>query len=241
MRKVLVVDDDPAIQRVLKRLFEPEGFEVEITNDGYAALAAFRNAPPSAVILDLRLPGLSGIDLCKAITEENQSVPVIILTANTHTAEKVVLLELGADDYITKPFSPREVLARVNASLRRVQRLRMAGRQEVYVFGQIAVDLQRMEAFRSGKRISLTANEFRMLEFFLHNPGQVFSREQLLNALWGADHPFHRSVDTQIMKLRQKLETDPCSPRYFVTVHGIGYMFNQRPQTPPDSGDALTQ
>jgi len=223
MKKILVVEDDRAVQKALRRLFQSEDYVVEITPDGTSGLEAFRSSPPSAVVLDLRLPGISGNDLCREIKKEAPSLPVIVLSAKTDIADKVLLLELGADDYVTKPFSPRELLARVRAAVRRTGRMEVT---DVFVFGNISVDFAKMELSRAGQPVSMTAQEFRLLKFFAQNPRRVISRSELLNEVWGyQDYPSTRTVDNHIWKLRLKLEDDPGKPLYFQTVHGAGYKF----------------
>lgn len=223
MKKILVVEDDRAIQKALRRLFESEQYSVEVTSDGKAALEAFRSSRPSAVILDLRLPELLGNDVCREIKKEAPSLPVIILSAKTEVSEKVLLLELGADDYVTKPFSPRELLARVRAAVRRT-----TGPDAVdsVLFGTVHADFAKMELTRDGAPVSMTAQEFRLLRYFAQNPRRVLSRTELLNEVWGYEnYPSTRTVDNHIWKLRLKLENDPANPEHFQTVHGAGYKF----------------
>jgi DNA-binding response OmpR family regulator len=223
MEKILVVEDDRAVQKALRRLFESEDYTVEVAPDGKAGLEAFYSSPPCAVVLDLRLPGLPGHDLCREIKKKAPSLPVIVLSAKADVADKVLLLELGADDYVTKPFSPRELLARVRAAVRRNKRTEPA---ELFVFGDVSADFARMELTRGGRPVALTAQEFKILKFFAQNPGRVFSRSSLLNEVWGYEnYPSTRTVDNHIWKLRLKLEDDPGSPVHFQTVHGAGYKF----------------
>jgi DNA-binding response OmpR family regulator len=223
MERILVVEDDRAVQKALKRLFEAEGFTVEVSADGKSALEAYRAATPAAVVLDLRLPALSGRDVCREIKQEAPSLPVIVLSAASDVSDKVLLLELGADDYVTKPFSPRELLARVRAALRRSTR---SGTTEVNTFDGISVDFIKMEVMREGQAIALTAQEFKTLKFMMQNAERVISRDELLNEVWGyQNYPSTRTVDNHILKLRQKLEKDPANPVHFRTVHGMGYKF----------------
>lgn len=223
MERILVVEDDRAVQKALKRLFESEGFAVEISSDGKSALEAFRSLAPAAIVLDLRLPAMSGRDVCREIKQQNPTLPIIVLSAASDVSDKVLLLELGADDYVTKPFSPRELLARVRAALRRTVRV---GIGETASFASISVDFTRMEVTRDGQVIGLTAQEFKTLKFLLQNPERVISRDELLNEVWGyQNYPSTRTVDNHILKLRQKLETDPANPVHFRTVHGMGYKF----------------
>ncbi len=223
MEKILVVEDDLAVQKALRRLFESEDYAVELTTDGKAGLEAFHSSPPSAVVLDLRLPGLPGHDLCREIKKKAPSMPVVVLSAKTDVADKVLLLELGADDYVTKPFSPRELLARVRAAVRRNNRTEPG---ELVVFDNVSVDFAKMEVTRKGRLISLTAQEFKALKFFVQNPERVFTRSELLNEVWGyQNYPSTRTVDNHIWKLRLKLEDDPSKPLHFHTIHGTGYKF----------------
>src|SRR6516225_11996835 len=221
--RILVVEDDHAVQKALKHLFQTEGFEIEITGDGKSALEAFRRATPSAIVLDLRLPVMSGRDVCREIKQQSPSVPIIVLSAASDVSDKVLLLELGADDYVTKPFSPRELLARVRAALRHTTRLPEA---QVVSFDDITADFKKMEIKRDGKPVVLTAQEFKTFQFLVQNAERVISRDELLNEVWGyQNYPSTRTVDNHILKLRQKLEKDPSSPVHFRTVHGMGYKF----------------
>ena len=221
--RILVVEDDPAVRKVLRRLFETEGYTVELQSDGQAALESFQALPPAAVVLDLRLPGVSGRDLCKEIKARVPTLPIVVLSAASDVSDKVLLLELGADDYVTKPFSPRELLARVRAALRHNERTPAV---KVANFGNISLDFRKMEVRREGKPVVLTAQEFKTLQFFVQNADRVITRDELLNEVWGyQNYPSTRTVDNHILKLRQKLERDPASPVHFRTVHGVGYKF----------------
>src|ERR1022692_668786 len=223
MDKILVIEDDLAVQRALRRTFESAGFEVSVVADGAVAMEAFRAIMPRIVILDLRLPGKSGQDICREIKHEFSSVPILVLSAASDVLDKVLLLEIGADDYVTKPFSPRELLARVRAALRRVSRTSVG---DVVTFDGIGVDFTKMEVVRDGEPAVLTAQEFKTLKFFVQNSERVISRDELLNEVWGyQNYPSTRTVDNHILKLRQKLERDPANPVHFRTVHGMGYKF----------------
>jgi DNA-binding response OmpR family regulator len=223
METILVVEDDVRMQKVLRRLFSTEGFHVVCALDGLEGLDLFHSSSPSIAILDLMLPRMTGRDLCKRIKKASPRTPVIILSAITEVADKVLLLELGADDYVTKPFSPRELLARVQAALRRVQQ---NAPDTVVKFGACEVDFARMIVRKQTEPVTLTAHEFKLLKFFLENPERVISRDELLSDVWGYNnYPTTRTVDNQILKLRQKLEVDPANPTHFVTVHGAGYKF----------------
>jgi len=224
MKKILVVEDDRAVQKALRRLFESEDFVVEVTSDGQAGLESFRSFRPCAVVLDLRMPGISGVEVCREMKKEAPMTPVIVLSAKAEVADKVLLLELGADDYVTKPFSPRELLARVSAASRRTTGRTQVG--ELFAFANVSVDFAKMELTRNGQPVAMTAQEFRLLRFFAQNPGRVIDRSELLNEVWGyEDYPSTRTVDNHIWKLRLKLEEDPGKPVHFQTVHGAGYKF----------------
>jgi DNA-binding response OmpR family regulator len=223
MGRILVVEDDPSVQKALKRLFETEGYTVEVQGNGRSALESFQAVPPAVIILDLRLPKLSGSDLCKEVKAQAPTLPIVVLSATTDVSDKVLLLELGADDYVTKPFSPRELLARVRAALRHTSR---TANVSLVSFDGITVDFKKMEVIREGRAVILTAQEFKTLQFMVQNAERVISRDELLNEVWGyQNYPSTRTVDNHILKLRQKLERDPASPVHFRTVHGMGYKF----------------
>jgi DNA-binding response OmpR family regulator len=223
--RILVVEDDPVVQKVLKRLFETEGFSVEIQSNGRSALDSFQASPPAAIVLDLRLPKVSGSDVCKEIKAQAPALPIVVLSAASDVSDKVLLLELGADDYVTKPFSPRELLARVRAALRHTARSANTV-ESVVTFDGISVDFKKMEVKRDGRPVILTAQEFKTFQFLVQNADRVISRDELLNEVWGyQNYPSTRTVDNHILKLRQKLEKDPSSPVHFRTVHGMGYKF----------------
>jgi DNA-binding response OmpR family regulator len=221
--RILVVEDDHAVQKALRRLFEAEGYGVQVASDGNTAVDMFRSSAPSAVVLDLRLPGLPGREVCREFKQHSPAVPIIVLSATSDVSDKVLLLELGADDYVTKPFSPRELLARVRVALRRtVQPITT----EKCSFAEISIDFTKMEVIREGKPVTLTAQEFKTLKFMVQNPERVITRDELLNEVWGYhNYPSTRTVDNHILKLRQKLEPDPANPVHFRTVHGVGYKF----------------
>ena len=221
--RILIVEDDPAVQKALKRLFETEGYAVETQSDGKSAIESFQVSAPAAIVLDLRLPKVSGRDVCKEIKAVSPTVPIVVLSAASDVSDKVLLLELGADDYVTKPFSPRELLARVRAALRHTVRTPDV---QVVSFDGISVDFRKMDVQRDGKPVVLTAQEFKTFQFLVHNADRVISRDELLNEVWGyQNYPSTRTVDNHILKLRQKLERDPSSPVHFRTVHGMGYKF----------------
>ena len=223
MERILIVEDSLPMQRTLQRLFESDGLQVQIACDGVEGLENFKKQPPDAVVLDLKLPRLPGKELCRVFKAHESSVPIVVLSANAEVEDKVLLLEMGADDYVTKPFSPRELLARVRAALRRTVR---TGIGDVVTFDGISVDFTKMEVNRSGEQVVLTAQEFKTLKFLIENAERVISRDELLNEVWGyQNYPSTRTVDNHILKLRQKLEKDPANPTHFRTVHGMGYKF----------------
>src|SRR5713226_8955213 len=221
--RILVIEDDRAVQKALKRLFEGEGFAVDIAGNGAAGLEMFRAAAPSVLVLDLSLPGTPGQDVCREISQAAPSLPIIILSARTEVMDKVLLLELGAHDYVTKPFSPRELLARVRTAMRRSSRTPLT---ETFSFGDVKVDFKKMELWREGNLVQLTSQEFKVLKFMIQNAERVLSREELLNHVWGyRNYPSTRTVDNHILRLRQKVEKDPANPVHFRTVHSAGYKF----------------
>jgi DNA-binding response OmpR family regulator len=224
---ILIVEDDPQMQKVLRRVFLKEGYSVVVAGDGGAGLELFRRERPIAVILDLILPQISGRELCPILKSISSATPVIILSAITEVVDKVLLLELGADDYVTKPFSPRELTARVQAAIRRQRKFTVAlETNSIYRFGECEVDFQKMRAWRAGTSVILTAHEFKLLRFFTENAERVLTRDVLLNEVWGYNFfPTTRTVDNQILKLRQKLELDPANPKHLLTVYGAGYKF----------------
>lgn len=223
MDRILIVDDDRAIQKALGRLFESDGYAIEISGDGKSALEAFRIVAPTAIILDLRLPIVSGQEVCREIRRQSSTVAIVVLSAATEVLEKIALLELGADDYVTKPFSPQELLARVRTAIR--HRCKMEIR-ELVSFNGVCVDFTRREATFDGQAVDLTNHEFKILKFFSQNAKRVVSREELLTGAFGyKDHHMSRTLDNHIWKLRQKLERDPENPTHFCTIRGVGYKF----------------
>jgi len=225
MGRIVVIEDDTRIQKTLRRLFEGENYEVQVLHDGVKAKEATNAPGVEAVVLDLMLPNISGREVCRIIKDRQPNLPVVILSAVSEVADKVLLLELGADDYMTKPFSPRELLARVQAAIRRSARMGVKFKAPKS-FGDVVIDLEQMEVIRAGTPVSLTAQEFKLLRYFFENPLRVISRQQLLTEVWGYEsYPTTRTVDNQILKLRQKLEPNPTEPRYLRTIHGAGYKF----------------
>ena len=228
MKTVLVVDDEPGIVRIARDYLEHSGFTVATAGDGAAALRAFRQYQPDLVVLDLGLPEVDGLDVTREV-RRTSAVPIIMLTARNEEVDKLVGLELGADDYLTKPFSPRELVARVKAVLRRSEA--PSAPSDVLRAGDLVVDVPRHRAERDGELLDLTVTEFALLETLLRQPGRVFTRAQLLDAVHGvAFESYERAIDTHIKNLRRKLEPDPRSPRYVLTVYGVGYQSSQRPE-----------
>jgi two-component system alkaline phosphatase synthesis response regulator PhoP len=218
---VLVVDDEPNIVRLARDYLTRAGFDVSSASDGPSALRLARSERPDLIVLDLGLPGVDGLDVARTLRRDS-SVPIIMLTARADEADRLVGLELGADDYVTKPFSPRELVARVRAVLRRAQ---SGGAQpEVIRTGDLELDLPRVRVTVAGRRVDLTATEFELLATMARQPGRVFTRSQLLDAVQGvAFESYERAIDTHVKNIRRKLEPAPHAPRYLETVFGVGY------------------
>ena len=222
-KKILIVEDEPAMVQGLRDNFEFEGYEVISAADGVDGLERALADNPDLVVLDVMMPRLSGLDVCKQLKSKRPGVPIIMLTARGQEIDKVVGLELGADDYITKPFSIRELMARVKAVLRRVS---PQAASEVYRFSDVEVNVRSNEVLRAGSPVDLSAKEFALLAYFVAHPTETLSRDRLLDAVWGYDnYPNTRTVDTHIVHLRQKLEPNPEEPKFILTVHGTGYKF----------------
>ncbi|MBN1305680.1 MAG: response regulator transcription factor [Anaerolineales bacterium] len=222
VKKILVIDDEPKIVEICQDYLKAAGFEVASAQDGPGGLAAARREKPDLVVLDLMLPEMDGLDLCRTLRRESD-VPIIMLTARVDESDKLVGLELGADDYITKPFSPRELVARVRVVLRRVG---ADPTSDVIRAGEVTLDRTRYEAVLPEKTIVLTPTEFEIIATLASQPGRIFSRSQLLTAVHGvAFESYERAIDSHIRNLRRKLETGDGQARYIVTVHGIGYKF----------------
>jgi DNA-binding response OmpR family regulator len=223
--RILVVEDEPGIALGLEDDLKMEGYDVEIIADGAVACRRARETPFDLILLDVMLPGKDGFEICRELRRAKMRMPILMLTARTQEAEKVMGFELGADDYVTKPFSTRELRARVKALLRR-----SAGDKEpeieCYRFGNVEVDFERGELRKGGKAIELTPIEFKLLSLFIRSTGRVMSREHLLSAAWGSDtFASDRIVDNHIANLRKKIEPDPANPRYLRNVRGMGYIF----------------
>ena len=224
MTTVLVVDDEPTIREVVVRYLEREGYKTLEAGDGDRARELVERHSPSLVVLDLMLPGTDGLELCRWIRARSE-LPVIMLTARGEEADRIVGLELGADDYVTKPFSPRELVARVRSVLRRSAPA--AAAKERLVFGELAIDASTREVTRRGTELRLTAKEFDLLWFLASHPRQVFSRDQLMDRVWGYSSALDTgTVTVHVRRLREKVEEDPSHPRLLETVWGVGYRFN---------------
>ena len=222
--KILVVEDEPAMVAGLRDNFEFEGYEVITARDGIEGLERALDESPDLVVLDVMMPRMSGLEVCKQLRAKRASLPIIMLTARGQEVDKVVGLELGADDYVTKPFSIRELLARVKSVLRRTAVLPKD--KEQHSFADVEVDLRRCRVLRSGKALDISSKEFDLLKYFICHSGETLSRDRLLEDVWGYEnYPTTRTVDTHQVRLRQKLEPDPDQPQYFLTVHGTGYRF----------------
>lgn len=230
MKKILIAEDDRAILTAVADLLESEGYEVISSPDGAGALELFRKTSPDLVLLDIMMPGINGYDVCRAIRGENAAVPVIMVTAKGQEVDRVVGLELGADDYIVKPFGMAELLARVRAGLRRgalASGPARAAAGNAISFGDVTVDFGAMAGKKSGTPFSLTPMETGLLRFLAAREGMVASRETLLEEIWGVDCDVTtRTVDQHVARLRQKIEDDPSRPRFLLTAHGAGYRFD---------------
>jgi len=222
--RILIVEDEPNMVAGLRDNFEYEGYQVITAADGVEGLQRALEDSPDLILLDVMMPRMSGLEVCKQLKSKRPSLPIIMLTARGQEVDKVVGLELGADDYVTKPFSIRELLARMKAVLRRTRVL--PKEQERYSFGSIEVDLRACRVTRKGVAVDVSAKEFDLLKYFINHPGENLSRERLLDEVWGYERfPVTRTVDAHIVHLRQKLEPNPEQPQFFLTVHGIGYKF----------------
>jgi phosphate regulon transcriptional regulator PhoB len=229
MKKLLVIEDDKDIVELVRYNLEKEGYSVTASSDGASGLAQLRKSPPDLLLLDLMLPKLSGLEVCKEIRRDAalNRLPILMVTARSEEADRVVGLELGADDYVTKPFSPRELVARVKALLRRVDPPGPA--EKTIEVGALRIDPAAYRVTRSGKPIPLSTLEFRLLYYLAARPNRVFSRDQLLDSVWGTDRfVTQRSVDVYVRRLREKVEVDAQRPVHVKTVRGAGYMFEAR-------------
>ena len=223
--RILLVEDEPSLVVTLTDRLEAEGYRVETSGDGEEALARAAAGAFDLVILDVMLPGRNGFDVCRDLRQRGLQVPILMLTARAQVVDRVVGLKLGADDYLTKPFEMLELLARVEALLRRA-RTPIAPSVGAYAFGDVQVDFRRAEVSRSGQALALSALEYKLLRYFVENRGQVLSREELLDRVWGYDAAAQtRTVDVHVASLRQKVEPNPSRPQHIVTVHRLGYKF----------------
>jgi DNA-binding response OmpR family regulator len=221
-QRVLVVDDDPTVSDVVRRYLEREGLTVELAGDGQQALDAYDAERPDLVVLDLMLPGIDGLEVCRRLRAHDRSLPVIMLTALGEESDRVLGLELGADDYITKPFSPRELVLRVQSVLRRTVPIML---EDVFVDGDLRVDAARRTVVLRGRELALTVREFDLLVFLMRNPGRVLRRAELLQQVWGWTFGDQSTVTVHMRRLREKVEADPAQPRRILTVWGVGYRY----------------
>ena len=229
MKRILIIEDDRDIIELVRYNLVNEGFQVTAASDGNAGLASLKKSPPDVLLLDLMLPRLSGLEICKEIRRDSalNRLPILMLTARGEEADRVVGLEMGADDYVTKPFSPRELVARVKALLRRTE---PAGDpQRTLEVGKLSIDPAAYRVAREGKPVTLSTLEFRLLYYLAARPNRVFTRDQLLDAVWGTERfVTPRSVDVYVRRLREKIEADPENPAHLKTVRGAGYLFETR-------------
>jgi DNA-binding response OmpR family regulator len=224
MTKILVVEDEPGIALGLEDDLRLEGWDVELVSDGAAASRRAREEEFDLILLDVMLPTKDGLDVCRELRRAGLRTPIIMLTAKAQEAEKILGLDVGADDYVTKPFSPKELRARIRAAMRRSS---SADAPQVFRFGDIEVDAERCEVRRQGSVVDTTATEFKLLSAFVRNRGRVLSREKLLDEVWGpGTFLTDRVVDNHIVALRKKIEREPAEPRYLVSVRGLGYRFD---------------
>ena len=220
-RTAMIIEDDAEIRGIVRTLLANEGYRVEEAEDGRIAVERVFLMKPDLILVDLKLPGLDGAEVCKRIRAGRMETPIIVISAAKEEFDKVLLLELGADDYLVKPFGARELLARIKAVMRRVK-----PDSSIRTFGTVDVDTQRRMVTNRGDEVQLTPAEYNLLTYFLKNPNRVLTREMILEDVWGFESaPTTRTVDSHVVKLRQKLEPDPAVPRYFLTVHGVGYRF----------------
>jgi DNA-binding response OmpR family regulator len=221
---VLVVDDDPTVSDVVRRYLEQDGYRVRLAADGLAALAEVAVETPDLVVLDLMLGGIDGLEVCRRLRRDHPDLPVVMLTALGEEADRVIGLEVGADDYVTKPFSPRELVLRVRSVLRRVAPKEPDG-PAVLRDGDLVADTERRIAELGGKPLALTVREFDLLEFLLRHPAKAWSRAQLLEQVWGWQFGDQSTVTVHVRRLREKIEADPAAPKRLLTVWGVGYRY----------------
>jgi DNA-binding response OmpR family regulator len=228
VKTVLVVDDEPGIIEIARDYLEHAGFAVITATDGLSALTSVRVRKPDVLVLDLGLPGMDGLDVARAVRRDS-TLPIIMLTARDDELDRVLGLEIGADDYVTKPFSPRELVARVRAILRRVDRQEVPS--DLIEVGNMSIDISRMRVAVGDRTVELTPTEFQLLVALARQPGRIFTRSQLLDSIHGlAFESYERAIDAHVKNLRRKLEDDPGRPRYVLTVYGVGYRFAEEPE-----------
>jgi len=226
VQRILIVEDDPAIAAFVQTALQREGFETELVKRGDRVLERVEASPPDLVLLDLMLPGLDGLEVCKALRRRPQYIPIIMLTAKDDDVDIIVGLEIGADDYITKPFKIRELIARIRAHLRFAQHSTRSA-SSILRFDSLEINIDGRTVSRDGQIVNLSPKEFDLLALLASDPRRVYGRETLLKNVWGYDYMGEsRTVDVHIQRLRQKIETDPSQPRFLVTVHSIGYKFD---------------
>ncbi len=229
MKKILIIEDDAAMVLGLESALQAEGYQTAVARTGPDGLRLAKEFQPDLLILDVMLPGLSGFEICQRLRDDGMKSPILMLTAKTEENDRVIGLVLGADDYITKPFSLRELLARVHAHLRRQEKSEAKEAElqpKSYFFGNVEVNFKRREVYKDGQVQPLTNREFRLLQYFLEHPGELLTRDRLLNEIWGYEvYPTTRTVDNHILRLRKHIEPDPENPRYIKTVFGAGYLF----------------
>ncbi len=239
--RILIVEDDPAIVMGLEDLLVGEGYLVDAARDGNQAIELYRRRKPDLIVLDIMIPEISGYEVCRRIRKKDAETPILMLTAKGQEPDKVAGLELGADDYVVKPFGVSELLARIRALLRR-SRVREVGRCEELSFGDVRIDPQKLEGTKKGRTFALTARELQLLSLFNSRSGQVLDRAEILDEIWGLRYEgTTRTLDQHIANLRKKIEEDPAQPLHILTVHGVGYRFAPRgkdlPHLPADSMD----
>jgi phosphate regulon transcriptional regulator PhoB len=230
-KKILIVEDEPDIRELVRYNLEREGFKVLEAEDGEIGLHAIRQHKPALVILDLMLPGIDGLEICKTLRSkpETGALPIVMLTAKAAEVDRVLGLEMGADDYLTKPFSPRELVARVRAVLRRAEPPELERPHEAYEKGRLKMDFDTYEAWLEAKPLQLSLREFELLKFFVCNPSRVYERLTILDLVWGQDtYVEPRTVDVHVRRLRLQIERDPANPELIQTVRGVGYKFNEQ-------------
>lgn len=236
--RILVIEDNRDLAKVLKKNLENLSMEVDLAYDGVAGLTKAESDNYDLIILDLMLPGIDGMDICRRVRSKSVYIPILMLTAKSSELDRIIGLEIGADDYVTKPFSIKELMARVKAIFRRIEEIQIGSKQqqEIIHAGQLVIDTIKRTVSCKGKTIDLTAKEFELLSHFARNPGRVYSRTQLLDSVWGYGHDgYEHTVNSHMNRLRAKIEEDPSSPEYILTVWGVGYKFSEKMTKPKAS------